>query len=228
MILRTVENELQISVPPDAHSVEGFRRWAHSPNFPDRGRVSLIDGEVVIDMSPERMGSHNKAKGCILAVLYPLVENSGIGDFYADGVLLTNHAAGLSTEPDSCFVRNETWDSGRVVVVAAARTEDDGIELEGTPDWVLEVVSPNSVGKDTERLMEAYFRAGIPEYWLIDVRNEPIRFDVYVRGEEGYVATAPRDGWGGSPIFEREFRLECERRSVGRWRYQLHICEAAP
>ncbi|MBW3600838.1 MAG: Uma2 family endonuclease [Planctomycetes bacterium] len=82
---------------------------------------------------------------------------------YGDGVLLTSDAAELSTEPDACFGRNETWDSGRVV--AAARSDkDDGAELQGAPDWILEVISPRSVRKDTDRLMVSYFKAGIPEY----------------------------------------------------------------
>jgi Uma2 family endonuclease len=37
------------------------------------------------------------------------------------------------------------------------------MELEGTPDWVLEVVSQSSVAKDTKWLRESYHKAGIPE-----------------------------------------------------------------
>jgi Uma2 family endonuclease len=127
---------------------------------------------------------------------------------------------------DACFVRNETWDSGRVVAVARS-DEDDGAELQGAPDWVLEVISPSSVRKDTDRLVVAYFKAGIPEYWLVDVRNDPIRFDVFTRGDKGYEAAESRDGCVASPLFQREFRLECQRRGVGRWRYKLHMRKIA-
>lgn len=225
MIVRDVDDHLQIVVPPNAHTLEGFRRWAYSPEFPKRGSISLISGEVFIDISPERIGSHNKAKTRIVSVLDTYIEEADLGDLFSDGVLLTNDAAGLATEPDASFVRKETWDSGRVVTVARSE-EDDGAELQGSPDWVLEVISPSSVRKDTQRLMNAYFQAGIPEYWLVDVRNEPVRFDIYVRGEAGYVAVAPQDGWLASPVFGRQFRLECERRGAGRWRYKLHLREA--
>jgi len=52
------------------------------------------------------------------------------------------------------------------------------LELEGTPDMVLEVVSASSVVKDTETLLQLYWQAGIPEYWLVDARGEALEFTV--------------------------------------------------
>jgi Uma2 family endonuclease len=224
MILRDVDERLQISVPPEAHTLNGFRAWAASPSFPENGSISLIEGELLIDRSPERMGSHNKAKAHIAAVLGIFVDEQDLGDFYIDGAWLTHDGAELSTEPDAVFVRNETWDSGQVQIVPRPEG-DDGIELRGTPDWVLEVVSPTSVRKDTQLLVASYHRAGIPEYWLIDARNEPIQFAIFVREKTGYRVSPSQDGWVTSPVFARQFRLECERRGVGRWRYKLHVRE---
>src|SRR5256885_8764701 len=53
--------------------------------------------------------------------------------------------------------------------------EEGYLELEGTPDMVLEVVSESSVQKDTKRLRQLYWQAGIREYWLVDARREPDR-----------------------------------------------------
>jgi hypothetical protein len=51
-----------IRVPADAHTLAGFRRWALSDVFPDRGRIAFLDGEIDIDMSPEEIRSHSDPK----------------------------------------------------------------------------------------------------------------------------------------------------------------------
>ena len=43
---------------------------------------------------------------------------------------------------------------------------------------VLEVVSRSSVEKDTEVLRAGLRPAGVREYWLVDARAEPLRFDI--------------------------------------------------
>ena len=36
-------------------SLKGFRAWVASRDYPERGRVTFLDGEVLIDMSPEEL-----------------------------------------------------------------------------------------------------------------------------------------------------------------------------
>ena len=85
--------------------------------------------------------------------------------------------------------------------------QEQYIEVEGTPDWVLEIVSKHSVQKDTQLLRAAYFRAGIPEYWLIDARTEPLKFDILRRTAKGYVSVRRQNGWVKSSVFHKSFRL---------------------
>ena len=54
--------EVEISVPASAHTLDGFRRWAVSGEFPEQGRFTLYAGEVFVDLSPERVGAHNQVK----------------------------------------------------------------------------------------------------------------------------------------------------------------------
>jgi Uma2 family endonuclease len=120
-------------------------------------------------------------------------------------MLLTYVSAGLSTEPDGMFA---TWDllqKGRVRLVGGRPS--DGIEVIGTPDMVLEVVSRSSVKKDLEELPELYWTAGIPEYWLIDPRGPETRFDILRHGASGYRAVSRKDGWRKSSVFGASFRL---------------------
>jgi Uma2 family endonuclease len=82
------------------------------------------------------------------------------------------------------------------------------MELEGTPDWVLEVVSQPNVAKDTEWLRESYHRAGIPEHWLIEARFDELSFQVLRRRRDRFAAMAARGGWYRSQVFDHSFRLE--------------------
>jgi Uma2 family endonuclease len=85
--------------------------------------------------------------------------------------------------------------------------EEGCVEVEGSPDMVLEVVSASSVQKDTVDLFEGYWQAGIAEYWLVDVRKQPLRFDIYRYTSKGYRRTAKQGGWVHSGVFGKSFRL---------------------
>jgi Uma2 family endonuclease len=100
------------------------------------------------------------------------------------------------------------------------------MELEGTPEWVLEVVSRSSVQKDTEWLRAAYHRAGIAEYWLIDAQYDEVSFQILRRRRDRYVAVASRDGWARSTVFGRSFRLDRRKNRMERWTYALDVMPA--
>jgi hypothetical protein len=57
-----IYEDLEIAVPDDARTHAGFRAWARSDAFPDRGRITFIDGQVQIDMSSEEIETHGKPK----------------------------------------------------------------------------------------------------------------------------------------------------------------------
>src|SRR4051794_37531807 len=47
-----------LEIPARATTPDGFRDWATSDEFPERGRISLLEQEIVIDMSPEEIETH--------------------------------------------------------------------------------------------------------------------------------------------------------------------------
>jgi Uma2 family endonuclease len=210
-----------LSVPTAAFQFEGFRRWVTSADFPDNARPTFAEGEVFLDMSPESIEAHNKVKTALAADLQALVRAESLGEFYGDGALLTHESAQLSTEPDGMFALWSTLESGRLELVPRADGDLDGIELAGTPDIVIEVVSRSSLRKDTVVLRSAYARAGIPEYWLIDARGADLEFEI-LRLEAGvYSAGVPSSTAQRSNVLERELALERERNRLGRWAYRL-------
>lgn len=202
---RFILDDERIEIPTWVVDLESFRRWTDDDAFPEVGRVSYFKGDVSVDMSKEQLFFHNQVKTEFARVIASLVRELRLGRYFSDGAFLSNEVADLSNQPDGIFVSTVTLRQ-RLVRVAEGKTRGH-VELEGTPDMVLEVVSDGSVDKDTMFLRQAYATAGIREYWLVDARNGALRFDLLRLTARGYVATRKRDGWLRSEVFGRCFRL---------------------
>jgi Uma2 family endonuclease len=211
-----------VSVPREAFEHAGFRRWITSDGFPERVRATFAERELLLDMSPESIDAHNQVKTAVTVTLGQIVRDEDLGQLYADGALVTNEAAGLSTEPDAMFASWQTLETGRLRLLPRSDQDPDGLELVGTLDLVVEVVSPSSVRKDTVVLRSAYARAGISEYWLIDARAEPLRFEILVLDSDGTYAPSAAPGLPqASRLFARSFVLDRRRNRLGRWTYRF-------
>jgi Uma2 family endonuclease len=211
----------RIRVPASAMTHEGFRAWATSDGFPEGLRATFVDREVLLDMSPESIESHNKVKLCIASTLHQLVKKERLGEVFDDGVLLTHEAAGLSSEPDTMFVAWATFQTGRARLVEKANRKDDYIEVVGSPDVVVEIVSDSSERKDQRLLREAYLRAEVGEYWLVDARSPALSFQIFVRQGGRWSTPAPSDAPQRSEVLRRAFALSRAKNPAGRWEYDL-------
>jgi Uma2 family endonuclease len=195
-----------VVIPTSALTLAGFRVWTSSDTFPERGKITFLGEEIIVDMNAERLGSHNAVRRAIYKKVDILVDEDDRGMLYLEGARFVHEAADVSNEPDAMFVLWETFASG--VVRDIPTTEgDDWIELEGTPDWLLEIVSPSSVNKDTVLLRARYHRAGVQEYWLVDVRGGKLAFTILIHHPDGYHPAPSKSGWQKSKIFGKQFRL---------------------
>jgi Uma2 family endonuclease len=222
------EYPIEIRIPPTAYTWDGFRQWAASDDFPERGKITFVCGELIVDMSPESFEEHGAVKTEVCRVLTQLIRERGLGHYRIDRTLISHREAGLSSEPDSVFLTRDTIRSGRVTFVPEVGRPHSSKEIVGAVDWVLEIVSPSSRRKDKKLLRDAYFNAGIPEYWLIDAlgeKGQAIDFQILVRAEGGYAAVQPKDGWLASPTFGCSFRLTREKDEDGFWQYTLDMQE---
>ncbi len=200
-------------IPAGIVDLESFRRWARSDDFPEHGWFSYLGGEVWVDLSMEQLFTHNLVKTRFTVVVGALVEEAKRGYFFSDRAFLANPDADLATEADGVFVSYDAVTDLRVRFLEGAK--EGHIEIVGSPDMVLEVISKKSVRKDTEVLRRLYWVAGVAEYWLVDARREPMRFDILRRGKRGYIATRAHDGWLRSAVFGRSFRLTQQADPLG-------------
>lgn len=220
-VIVTYVNEAdQVSVPSWVTDLTSFRRWADADDFPEDGRICYLNGEVWVDMSKEQVFTHGAAKTEITVVLGSLVKAGQLGLFLADGVMLSNVDADIAVVPDAMFVST----AGLRDRVRLIEGKDEGyVELEGSPDMVLEVVSRSSVHKDTKVLREAYWEAGVREYWLADARPDPLVFDILRHTARGYRATPKKGGWLASAVFGQSFRLTRQVSTLGHPEYTLTV-----
>ena len=203
---RVVENALVV-IPNWVNDLESFRRWSDDDDFPEKGRIAYLRGELWVDMSMEELITHNDVKNKINSALTMMVMAARSGRCFADGAFISNEKGDLSNQPDGMYASAQAFREGRVRMVESR--QEGYAELEGTPDMVLEVVSTSSVTKDTKVLREAYAAAGIREYWLVDARKDPLRFDLLRLSRGAYAAARKhREGWARSEVLGRWFRLQ--------------------
>ena len=212
-------------MPLGLQTLEDFRRWSHSDQFPNMGRIDYVEGRIEVDMSPEDLFTHGTPKGDIFAVLHGQVRRKRLGHLFVDRTRIASAVAELSAEPDIVFVSRTSLNAGRVRLVPKASGEPGRyVELEGAPDLVVEIVSDSSETKDTKRLPVAYFQADVSEFWLVDVRGESIIFRIYRRGESSYEAVvADPDDFHRSEVIGCSFALCRTQNEDGFWEYDLRF-----
>jgi Uma2 family endonuclease len=197
-----------VSIPADAFSLEGFLRWVHSPDFPERARPLFVNGEVSLDMSAEELLTHNFLKTDVNRDMGVWVARRDLGRLCSDGALLINDDAGLSAVPDLMFCLRASLKAGRVRWAEVVEESGRYIEVRGSPDLVVEIMSDSSVRKDTQTLPPAYFAAGVHEYWLIDARRNRLNFQIFARGRRKFVLVKPDSkGYRRSHVLGGSFRL---------------------
>jgi len=218
---RVFVNDVELHVPGWVVDIESFRKWTDTEEFPDRGHVWWLRGEVWADMSKEQIFSHLAIKQEFSRVLGNLAVGDCPGMLIPDGLLLSNFTADISGNPDATFISNATADSDRVRLIEGAK--EGFVEVQGSPDMVLEVISDSSVEKDTVTLFDAYWKAGVSEYWLVDARQEALQFEIFRHGPKGYKRGAKKQGWLVSNVFDKSFRLTVTKNRSGHPKYSLEV-----
>ena len=217
---RAVIIEERVTVPDAAFDLAGYRAWVTSDAYPSGIRTSYVRGEVLVEMSPESLEMHNKVKLAITVALEAFVRAQDLGEVYPDGALVTHEEAGLSCEPDLTFISWLAFDEKRVELRPRAHDRADYIEIAGSPDLVVEIVSDSSVKKDTRLLREAYARAGVREYWLVDARGVDIQFEI-LTNVDAALASSAAGGPQESRVFGGRWQLTRSRNRAGRFDYRL-------
>ncbi len=133
---------------------EEFLAWADEDTL-----AEWVDGEVVMYSPASKQ--HQLLVGFLEKVLGMFVEQHSLGIVLSAPFQMKLERG---REPDLVFVASEHL--GRLKETY----------LDGPADLVVEIISPESVGRDRGEKFYEYARGGVPEYWLIDPQIEWVEF----------------------------------------------------
>lgn len=132
-----------------------FLEWATEDTL-----AEWVNGRVV--MTSPASARHQKLAAFLYDVLSAHVDTHNLGTvFIAPFQMKLPHSG---REPDVLFLAKEHLARLRATY------------LEGPADLTIEVVSPESKGRDRGDKFYEYQEAGVPEYWLIDPATEHAEF----------------------------------------------------
>jgi Uma2 family endonuclease len=216
-----IHEEGTLQIPQWVKDLASFRRWAESDDFPEEGRICFIQGEVWADMSRQQIFSHIRVRSAIDYTLAGLARKLGTGMYLPNGLRLYCEAADLSAVPDGSYTSYEALRTGRLQLVEGR--EGGFTAVDGAPELVIEVVSDSSEDKDNEWQMRIYLDAGVREYWIVDARRTPLRFDIYRAGAKGFTPVRKVAGWLKSAVFGKSFRLDVTKDPLENPDYVLRV-----
>ncbi|MCP4403790.1 MAG: Uma2 family endonuclease [bacterium] len=137
-----------------------------------------VDGETIMS-SPASL-KHQDIGGFLSAILRMYVEQHALGKLIIAPFQMKLERSGR--EPDLIFVKRENLERLQKTY------------LDGPADLAVEIISPESVGRDRGWKFIEYEENGVLEYWLIDpIRswtecyhlNESGQYDTLFAGQEG-------------------------------------------
>ena len=177
---------LEVLLPSTAlrkMTYEEFLAWADEDTL-----AEWVDGEIIMYSPASKR--HQLLIGFLEKVLGMFVEQRDLGIVLSAPFQMRLVDSGR--EPDLLLVGIDHLD----------RLKDT--YLDGPADLVVEIASPESIGRDRGDKFYEYARAGVPEYWLIDpemewaefYQLEKGRYRVAFSGKEGrYEAQALPGFW---------------------------------
>jgi len=148
-------------------------------------KAELLDGVMIVH-SPASL-LHNRIAGFIRVLMHRFAEEKDLGEVFGPDDLI-HVALGRKFAPDVFFLEKL-----RIPALVGEK------QVEGSPDLVLEVLSPSNREYDLEEKRPAYRQARIGEIWLIDPEGQCITVDR--RRPKGYATLTVRNGRIASRIF---------------------------
>ena len=122
--------------------------------LPEGTLAELIDGHIY--MTPPPNLHHQEISFIIAGEIYRYLKRNKIGHAYTAPVGVFLDEENNVVQPDIVFVPNKQ----------RKQLGKDGIH--GSPDFVLEILSPSNKNHDLENKKKLYEQFGIKEYWVVD------------------------------------------------------------
>ncbi len=138
-------------------------QWTYSDykRLPRDGwRYEIIEGELY--MAPARRPRHQEATINLATAMSQFARSKRLGKVYTAPIDVLLPGLASPVQPDVLFIANERLDMVKEEFI------------EGPPDLVIEVLSPSNWLDDRRIKFHLYARAGVREYWIVDLERRMI------------------------------------------------------
>jgi Uma2 family endonuclease len=134
--------------------------WEAMPHG-DGNRYEIIEGELFVSCSPGL--THQLVLFNLSGLFWNFLKTNPIGTVApGPGVILSNYSGVI---PDLVFFSHDVRDK---------LVKNDRVH--GPPSLVVEILSPGSsnIRRDRVVKLQLYAKHGVPEYWIIDLKNSTV------------------------------------------------------
>lgn len=153
--------------------------------WPDDFRCELIDGKIYL-MTPAPLLAHQDVAGEIFTQAKLALRGKSCRAFIAPVDVRLPSPAEVDENTD-VVVQPDVF-----VVCDVGKLDRRGVR--GAPDWVVEVLSPSTAGKDQIEKRRIYERHGVLEYWLVHPTDRILTIYRLINGEFGKPDIYPLEG----------------------------------
>ncbi len=153
----------------------------------DEKRYEVMKGELI--MVPAPFTTHQRVSSKLNLIISKYVKEKKLGEvLYAPTDVI--FAEDIVVQPDILFISNNRRD----IIKEAA--------IIGSPDLVIEIVSPSSASYDTIEKREVYEKHGVKEYWLVFPQEKAVEILTIEKGIYKEFCKARKTGIVKSHIIE--------------------------
>ncbi len=153
-----------VAGPPDRPAT-----WEDIVNLPEQFNAEIVNGRIHY-----RMGSRGRHGVATIRVGGRI--DAGVGQRDPGGWWIMTDSA--------FFIGHGTWVAPDVTGVRKQRCPEmpTDFPMPLVPDWVCEVVSPSNAHYDRGDKGQAYAKAGVPWYWIVDTEERTVEVLELVNG----------------------------------------------
>ena len=164
-----------MSAPQAIQSLPKAFRYSDYLKLPDDDNLyEILKGELVVRTSPNRV--HQRCSIRLSVILSLHATQYELGEVYTApfDVILDpeNSDPEILVKPDLLFVSKD-----RLQII----TEEN---VQGSPDLIVEILSPSTANTDRDRKFKVYQEAKVSHYWIIDPTAQTL--EEYIWQPNGY------------------------------------------
>ena len=173
-----------MSIPmriPEGKIILTYEDYAALPN--DGKRYEILEGELSTTLVPSTR--HQMVSGNLLVCLTEHIQEHDLGRIFIAPLAVILESTSV-VEPDLLFVSK----ARQKIITDRA--------VEGSPDLIIEIVSPATARNDRVTKAQIYARHKVPAYWIVDPEQGAV--EVYLLNVDSYRLAVTLQGETPLPV----------------------------